>query len=232
MSSAEIIFIILALVAGLLIGVLIASLAGGRTKEPLETPAPPAARAPVDAWVDLRRQYQERISLWVEKSSGRLVVRINGRMVDRPQQLNPEEMQQHQAYFKEWLHWLSMTDPASAGPHPHGASVLVTPAPAGAKPAASTVPAAAPASAVVPPATAAVPAAKSIVEQINAILQEMMLDSPASAKGVRLFEHPRDGVVVRVGLDSYNGIDAVPDAEVKALLKAAAAEWERRSRRG
>ncbi len=74
-------------------------------------------------------------------------------------------------------------------------------------------------------------APKSIVEQINEILQEKLLSSPLGNKGVRLVEDPKLGVVVWVGLNHYNGVDAVTDPEVKAILRSAAAEWEQRAGR-
>jgi len=77
------------------------------------------------------------------------------------------------------------------------------------------------------------PAAKplTIVGQIDAILQEILLDSPLRTRGIRLVEDGRDGVTVWVGLDHYSGIDAVPYLEVKQIIRQAVAEWERRSER-
>jgi hypothetical protein len=41
-------------------------------------------------------------------------------------------------------------------------------------------------------------------------------------------EFPNKGMVVLIGLDQYEGIDAVPDENIRALLRAAVAEWEAR----
>ena len=67
---------------------------------------------------------------------------------------------------------------------------------------------------------------KSIVEQIDEILQAKLVDSSVHNKAVRLVEDPVHGVVVWIGIDHFNGVDQVTDPEVKALLREAAAEWE------
>ncbi len=69
----------------------------------------------------------------------------------------------------------------------------------------------------------------SIVEQINDILQETIKDTPLAGRMIRLVEDPREGVVVWIGLEHFPGVDAVPDPEVKAALRNAANEWERRT---
>ncbi len=69
----------------------------------------------------------------------------------------------------------------------------------------------------------------SIVEQINDILQETIKDTPLAARMIRLVEDPREGVVVWVGLEHFPGVDSVPDPEIKAALRRAANEWERRT---
>lgn len=78
------------------------------------------------------------------------------------------------------------------------------------------------------------PPPKSIAAQVDEIVQEMldqpeMQNSSLRTKGIRLMELPGKGMVVMVGLEQYAGVEDVPDAEVKQLLKAAVAEWERRS---
>lgn len=69
----------------------------------------------------------------------------------------------------------------------------------------------------------------SMVGQIDEILQAMLKESPMLNRGIKLMEDPRRGVVVWVGLDQYVGIDSVADQEVKKIIRAAVAEWERRN---
>jgi hypothetical protein len=72
---------------------------------------------------------------------------------------------------------------------------------------------------------------KSIVGQIDVILQEMLERVGMDNRGIALSEDPRRGVIVSIGLDRFDGIDAVTDDEVKKLLRAAVNEWERRQER-
>jgi len=72
------------------------------------------------------------------------------------------------------------------------------------------------------------PPPRSIAAQIDEILQEMLVDSPLNASAIRLLELPGKGMVVMVGLDQYDGVDAVPDVEIRNLIRKAVAEWERR----
>jgi hypothetical protein len=73
----------------------------------------------------------------------------------------------------------------------------------------------------------AAPVIKSIVEQINDILQDKVAVSPLAEVGVKLQESPQ-GVLVWIGNQSYQGVDTVPEGDAKALIRAAVNEWERR----
>jgi hypothetical protein len=53
-----------------------------------------------------------------------------------------------------------------------------------------------------------------------------MAGTPLEARGVFLSQSPEGGVIVYVGLTRYNGLDDVPDAEIKAAIRAAISEWE------
>jgi len=66
----------------------------------------------------------------------------------------------------------------------------------------------------------------SMVSQIDAILQERVAGTPLEDSGVFLTQSPEGGVNVYVGLTRYMGIDDVPDAEIKAAIRAAISEWE------
>jgi hypothetical protein len=69
---------------------------------------------------------------------------------------------------------------------------------------------------------------KSITAQIDEILQEMLKESDRENQAIRLVEDPGGGVIVMVGLEHYDGVDAVPDPEIRSLIRSAVAEWERR----
>ncbi|HAV77545.1 MAG TPA: hypothetical protein DCX53_09365 [Anaerolineae bacterium] len=66
----------------------------------------------------------------------------------------------------------------------------------------------------------------SIVGQINLILQARIANTPISSRGVALLESSSGGVNVYVGANKYEGVEAVPDEEIKATIRAAIAEWE------
>lgn len=72
------------------------------------------------------------------------------------------------------------------------------------------------------------PVEKSIAAQIDEILQEKLEVSPLQGRAIRLMELPGKGMVVLVGLDQYDGVDAVPDPEIRDLIRACVAEWEKK----
>ncbi len=68
--------------------------------------------------------------------------------------------------------------------------------------------------------------ASSIAAQIDEILQEKLAGLPDEKRAIRLMELPGKGMVVMVGLDHYDGVDAVPDPEVQNLIRECVREWE------
>ena len=72
---------------------------------------------------------------------------------------------------------------------------------------------------------------KSIVEQVDDILQEILAEKGFTSKNIRLTEMPNKGVIVWTGKDFYESIDSVPDEEVKGLIKSAVKRWEETSTR-
>lgn len=69
---------------------------------------------------------------------------------------------------------------------------------------------------------------KSIVGQIDAILQEKLPTSPLRSRAIRLAELAEGGMAVIVDSDRYEGVNDIPDPDVRALLQECVAEWERR----
>ena len=72
------------------------------------------------------------------------------------------------------------------------------------------------------------PPSRSIAAQVDEILQEMLHDSPYASRLIRLIELPSKGLVVMVGQEEYEGVEAVPDEDIRRLIRLAVAEWERR----
>ena len=67
-----------------------------------------------------------------------------------------------------------------------------------------------------------------IVEMIDEVLQKKLEDSPLAGKKIRLEEGTVGEVVVFVGAIRYSGIDAVPDEQIKAIIREAIAEWNKK----
>lgn len=69
---------------------------------------------------------------------------------------------------------------------------------------------------------------KSIVAQIDDILQHNLEGTPLASRGIRLVELPQQGMVVMIGLEKYDEVDAIPEAEIRDIIHQAVEEWENR----
>lgn len=69
---------------------------------------------------------------------------------------------------------------------------------------------------------------KSIVMQIEDILQDLITGSQYEQIGVHLMEDPIKGVIVTVGNEKFEGIDSVTNPEVKKILRSAVNAWEQK----
>jgi hypothetical protein len=67
---------------------------------------------------------------------------------------------------------------------------------------------------------------KSIVEQIDEILQVKLQDAALDGRGIHLIEGPDQGMIIEIGLRKYTDIDAVPDETIRRLIRYSVAEWE------
>jgi hypothetical protein len=69
---------------------------------------------------------------------------------------------------------------------------------------------------------------KSIVEQIDEILQKRLASSPFNKRLIRLVDAPGGGVEVLVDAKKYEGVGDVPDLEVRSFIQECVKEWENR----
>jgi hypothetical protein len=68
---------------------------------------------------------------------------------------------------------------------------------------------------------------KSIVEQVDEILQKRLANSQFSDRLIRLVDAPGGGVEVVVDAQKYEGVGDVPDPEVRGFIQECVKEWEK-----
>lgn len=68
---------------------------------------------------------------------------------------------------------------------------------------------------------------KTVAGQISDIIEEMIQTSPLRDKGIKLIEREDHGVEVLFGTEKFDGIESIPYPEVKQLIKAAVARWQK-----
>ena len=71
-------------------------------------------------------------------------------------------------------------------------------------------------------------ASLSIVQQIDTVLQARLVGTSLAKQGIRLQESIQGDVEVYVGMEKFNTVDDVPDETIKAAIRAAIAEWEKK----
>jgi hypothetical protein len=158
-----------------------------------------------------------------QDSNGQMLLELDGRHVDTSA-MPAEQRKRLVAILTQIRPWLEV--PKSVQP-----SAKARPAPAS-TPSLShkPTPAPSPASKPAAPSTAeddeppAPP--ESIVAQVDSVLQARLFGTSLADKGVRLQESLEGGVLVWVGINKYEGIDDVPDEQIKAAIRAAITEWE------
>lgn len=255
MSNALLlIVVVLCVTVGFILGALILLLVTRKEKGSQEAPHPapgsppqPAAAAP------------QGVRLLSDPATGKLMVELSGRPTASASSLNEDQRKTLEKAYGDLGEWLGKQPPLPVQPlqrpaeQPPAALPLVTPPPAqepasrpsGLRARLANTKDALPGN--MPPAVEPVPAtlfqpakpnpeaahpAPTMVMQIDEILQEMAAQSPLANRGIRITEEPRQGVVVWIATTRYQGIDSVPDPDARALIRAAVAEWERRSEAG
>ncbi|MBE0695574.1 MAG: hypothetical protein IH586_01495 [Anaerolineaceae bacterium] len=236
-STTLILVGVICIVLGFFASVLLNTLRDDET-QPIEDGAqgPPGGK---------KGRYTAIVRLWRENKTGAIVVEMDGRSFVNRNPLNESQQEEMEHIARDFRGWLGM---GMANYPPAGAVQAFSPAePSTASestssslsideqknpaPVARKTPLRNSGSqpSIQPPAApvaAPVLAAKSIVMQIEDILQDMVSAGPLANQGIHLSEDPARGVMVSVGGEKFEGIDSVPDPSIKATIRAAVAEWE------
>jgi len=247
-GASQVVVILFLIAVGFLIGAVLGNWMGAREAASKTKKAAVQTKEPAPKPLLNPNEFEEMVGLWRKKADGSLVV-VKGRdVLAQPSHLGEDSRKQMEQTARDWLVWLGLLPGKTGKPAPmpapetKPAPVTVpeatrsqpTPAPVIFTPPPEPVPVTPPSildsvTQVLTPTLPDVKKPLSIVQQINDILQEKVRDTELFKRGIRLSEDPREGVLVHIGLQRYAGIDSVPDAEVKAVIKAAVADWERQS---
>lgn len=218
--------------AGVAIGVLIASL---RTEKPGDGSQPKS-----------QANLIETARIMRDRKSGNPILEVEGKSVQNPADLSPNQRQELVAQVEKLLTWLKPAEGEAPGKQaedltPISATQVGAAATRSDLPVtlADTTPPPAKigtidliARSISPEARPATKGTQSIVAQIDEILQAKLADSPLAGRGIRLMELPGKGLVVMVGLQQYEEVDAVPDPEIRGLIRQSVAEWETKQTQG
>ncbi len=197
---------------------------------PIPPPAPLAPPPPPDSEKDTLAEAGdvEVLSAW-RTGSNQVWLGMDGKRMNDKMALGPEQYQRLLALVLDLRPWLeTAARPVVPKPEPTQPPVH----PAAPVPAASLLPVKQEKKNGAPIDEKAEPALvlDSIIQQIDKVLQEKLATSALKERGIQLVEGPGGIVIVKDGINKYEGLDAIPDPEVKALIRQAVADWEKGSK--
>jgi hypothetical protein len=194
-------------------------------------PVPPAATEPALPPVNKLASDGDAEILRAWRSlSGKVWLEMDGTRLDGKESLQTDQRRRLVSLLLDLRPWLENGPASSIGPEtqPRSAPRVETPELEALRQAVAAV---SPARKSNPPADEKKPAPvvlKSIVEQIDEVLQDKLASGVFKDREISLTEGPGGVVIVKVGLKKYEGIDAVPEPEIQALIRQAVAEWEKK----
>ena len=213
----------------IIIGVIIA--VAFRRPRPAQ-PAKPAKEAtPAPA------RLQEILHLSRDPDTGRVVTKFQNRIIQDPHTLSKAERDYLVRLAKDWYTWLGIPEPQPAATGEASPTVpvdlpveAISARPDTGVPVQPNIPVAPPAQKNAAAATLLEsPIPRSIVEQVDDIVQEKLAAHPGPVPAIKLAEDPYEGVIVWVNQTKYVGIESVTDPTVRAIIRSAAVEWEHRT---
>ncbi len=197
-------FLIIAIIS-LSIGYLAGSLISSNRKSP-EKQEPPQPKQPIFP--------DDALHIWRDSQSKQIVLQIGERLYKSSDVMSTTEKKFLGGLIAYLQRWLGITPPE---PEQQPA-----PPPKAAEPAQASV------SPFVTEPSEIPFSEKSIVAQIDDILQEKIFDTPLKDKGIRLMENLDGSMRVLIGMDQYDDVSSIPDETIKAAIRAAVKDWEQR----
>lgn len=161
----------------------------------------------------------DALYIWRDSQTKDFVLQFGERVYRSSGDLTPKEKETFSALFRRMQTWLGVSSPPQEAP-----PIEPLNQPEGEKP---SITAAGVVSSLMPGAPE--PPPTSIVAQIDEILQKKLAASPLKDRGIALQETIRGGMQVVVGLEKYEDIDSVPEEEIRVIIRASVAEWEKQS---
>jgi hypothetical protein len=239
-SSTTIILVgIVCIILGFLASVLLNTLNEDSEPESDQPETPPGGK---------KGKYSTIARLWRDQKSGSLLVEVDGKTLISPTPLSDSRRQEIEQAARDFRTWLGMgLTPGQNNAIGNAAvvagisSVTLTAdqsvqtetgsnsGPTNQQPVKTAiVPAAITQAAVGRDSPTLAVVEKSIVMQIEDILQDMLAGTELDHKGIHLIEDPSRGVLVNIGSEQFVGIESVPYPEIKTVIRSAVTAWEKR----
>jgi hypothetical protein len=203
-----------------------------KSAEPTTIVGPPTQGPENQQWVLLYRQPENE----------HLTLSMPGKeVVLKPEDLTPVQLMQVKSLALGLHHWLGLNlgKPVENPPSP-AADIPTAPTVTPTIPTMIETPPAEPVKS--PPLTRSIFSRREVEEikpmvsiaiQINAHLQNILLQEKYAGPDLYLTDNEFGDLVVVSGMEKYVGVDAVPDPEIAALIKKAADQWtDQNLRRG
>lgn len=177
--------------------------------------------------IPVEQAYEEVLRIYRDKVSEKILLKIDERMIPTRVDLNKPQLILVDQVVHEAMDWIGIQiqpQPAQtaipvATPSLISSPVAIKPAPL---PSYEL-----PMRPDVKAKATEKPVARSFVEQIDDILQDMLELTPYKDQNISLAEDPKDGVIAWIGSKRYIGIDAIDDPDIQKLIKIAVAKWEK-----
>ncbi len=192
-----------------------------KSAEPVTVVAPPVQGEDNQNWVLLYRQPETE----------HLTLSLPGKeIVIKPEELTPLQVMQVKSMALGLQHWLGLTLTKPAEKPTATANPPVSPVPS--LPQRIDTPPSEPAKSH--PLTRSIFTRREVEEikpmlsiavQINAYLQNILLQENYAGPDLYLTDNAEGDLVVVFGVEKFIGVDAVPDPKVAALIKRAAEQW-------